>query len=107
PPACSRGRRSSSRLAYGRRLRESSSCLKLSEASPECHHRKYEAVKVIVDVEVAREPGAGVLRFIPGAVRALGVAQPADTAGHCLRASLAGGMQPDQRPGRLRRGALA
>src|SRR6516225_8401623 len=39
---------------------------------------KRQPVQVVVQVEVAREAGAGELRLVPGAVRALGLRQPAD-----------------------------
>src|SRR6266700_7340315 len=42
--------------------------------------RENQPVQVVVDVKVAGEPGAGVLRLVPTAVRALAGGQPADAA---------------------------
>src|SRR5207247_9631389 len=68
--------------------------------------RKAEPVEVVVDVVVAREPGARVLVLVPGAVLALTLEQPPKPSFDDRR-SLADRVERDQRPGRLRRGARA
>ena len=42
----------------------------IASSAAERRHREDEPVQVVVDVEVAREAGAGVLRLVPAAVRA-------------------------------------
>src|SRR5207253_10997003 len=38
---------------------------------PQCLHREDQPVEVVIDVDVAREPGAGEARLDPGSVRPL------------------------------------
>src|SRR6266700_1516760 len=85
--------------------------------------RENQPVQVVVDVKVAGEPGAGVLRLVPTAVRALAGGQPADAAldaarscchvsgrassGRPVPRRLPGRQQREQRPRGLRCGGLA
>src|SRR5215471_141038 len=55
--------------AYGQLLSQwYAHCLTSSPLSGQRHRREDVPVQVIVDVEVPREAGAGVLRFVPGPV---------------------------------------
>src|SRR3954452_9306208 len=80
------------------------SALLSARPASECHHGEAQPVQVVVDVEVAREAGAGVLGLVPGAVITLVVDQPCEPAFHgpCAFAER---MKRDQRPRRLRRRA--
>src|ERR1700728_288598 len=66
-------------------------------------HREHHPVEVVVDVEVAGEPGPRVPGLVPGAVGTLGVDQVADAARRG-RAPLPRGQEGQQGPGGLRRG---
>ena len=76
-----------------------------SEDPAERHHREDVPVEVVVEVEVAGEAGAGEVRLVPAAVRPLRLDEPADrAAAAAVAVRLAGRVQAEQRPGRLRRG---
>src|SRR6266571_7873726 len=83
------------------------------QVSAERADREDEPVQVVVDVEVAGESGAGVLRLVPAAVRPLVLGKPADAALDAAGPSaaggrgLAGGQQREQRPRGLRGRRLA
>src|ERR1700722_624398 len=66
-----------------------------------------QPVQVVVQVEVTREAGPGVVGLVPGAVRALGASQPADAALDGRAVALARGEQREQRPRGLRGGGGA
>src|ERR1035441_10449818 len=51
----------------------------LAKMTGESHHREDQAVQVVVDVEVPREPGAGEPGLVPGPVVSLGAHQELDT----------------------------
>ena len=60
---------------------------------------------MVVDVEVRREAGAGELRLVPASRRAAGSRTSQRTPRSHRRRALAGGVQRQQRPRGLRRGA--
>src|SRR6202044_1887260 len=66
-----------------------------------------QPVQVVVQVEVAREAGPGVIGLVPGAVRALGARQPADPARDAGAVARARREQREQRPRGLRGGGGA
>src|SRR6266545_101117 len=78
-----------------------SKCLFI-EHPPERHHGEDLPVEVVVDVEVAGEPRSRVVRLVPAAVAALRVDEPAHRA-LGRRPELAGRVQAEQCPRRLRR----
>src|SRR5439155_2924473 len=76
------------------------------DVAPECANRKDEPVEVVVDVEVAREAGAGEPRLVPAAVGELRADEPVEATRDRI-AMLAGRVEGEERPGCLRRRRLA
>src|SRR6185437_6048617 len=75
--------------------------------SSECGDGERQPVQVVVQVEVAREAGAGEVGLVPGAVRALGLRQPAQATLGRLAVALARREQRKQRRRGLRGGGRA
>ena len=61
----------------------------------ERHHREDVPVEVVVEVEVAREAGAGEVRLVPAAVGLLRLDEPLDRAPRGLAVACAGGVQAE------------
>src|SRR5438445_718087 len=73
----------------------------------ERNQREVVPVEVVAEVEMTREARAGERTLLPGTVRALGADEPVDAALHGRARRPVGGQEPEERPGGLRRRALA